>query len=282
MGGGEVLPLQARVGKLLLDGLYEPVDEVVVFGAGHALVAPPEVLGIAQELRVVGSHVEHDRKRPRRGDAADEHVERELSDRNPEAADALIADAQDALAVRDDDDVHLAIRAVSQQLGDPVAERIRDEEAARPPVDVAETLARPGDHRRVDDRDHLFDVVEQQAVEENFVRVLQRPEGDVPPQVGPLREICLVGAAHLLIQRLDAWREQAVKPESGPLLVRKRRALVQGRIPDESDAADAGRRRRRLPLPSRLHVGTIPRAVFSWFMPAETSPGERRGRSAPR
>ena len=97
-----------RSGKLLLDGLHEPVDEVEVRLTGHALVAPAEVLGIVEALRVVGADVEHDRQRPLRADAADERVERELADRDAEAADALVADAQDALAVGDDDDVDLA------------------------------------------------------------------------------------------------------------------------------------------------------------------------------
>ena len=51
--------------------------------------------------------------------------------------------------------------------------RIGDEQAARPAIDVAELLAGHADHRRVDDRHHLGDVVVHKAVEERLVAILQ-------------------------------------------------------------------------------------------------------------
>ena len=148
----EVLPLQAGVRQLLLDGLDELIDEVEIGLARHPLVAPAEVLGVVQPLRVVGPHVQHDRQRPLGADAADQRVQGELADGDAQAAGALVADAQDPLAVGHDDDVHLGVGPVPQQRRDRVAQRVGDEQAAGPAVDVAELLARLRDHRRVDHR----------------------------------------------------------------------------------------------------------------------------------
>ena len=126
---------------------------------------------------------------------------------------------EDPLAVGDDDDVHLAVGAVPQRGADVVAMRVGDEQAARPAVDVAELLAALADHRRVDDRQHLDDVVEQQPVEEHLVGVLQVAQVDVPLEVVVLPPVGLVGADHLLVQRLDLRRQQAVQAEAPALLL---------------------------------------------------------------
>ena len=72
---------------------------------------------------------------------------------------------------------------VAQDLRQPVALRVGHEQAAAAPVDVAELLAGQPDRRRVDDRDHLLDVVDEQPVEEHLVGVLQGTQVDVPVQV---------------------------------------------------------------------------------------------------
>ncbi len=123
----EVLPLQADVGQLLLDGLDELVDKVEVGLPGDPLVAPADVLGVVQSLGVVGSDVEHDGQGPFGANAADERVKRELADRNAEAAGPLVADAQDPLAVGDDDHIHFVMGAIAQERRDCVTQRVRDE-----------------------------------------------------------------------------------------------------------------------------------------------------------
>jgi hypothetical protein len=93
--------------------------------------------------------------------SADERIERKFADGNAEAADALVADAQNAFPVGDNDDVDLWIWMITQQRRNKVAQRIRDEEAARAAVDVAEFLATEGDHGRVNDGQHLVDMIEK-------------------------------------------------------------------------------------------------------------------------
>ena len=224
---GEVLPMQARGRQLLLDRLDELIDEVEVRLTGDPLVPPAEVLRILQALRVVGPDVEDDRQGPLGADSTDERVERELPDGNAQAPRALVADAQDPLAVGDDDDVDLGIGTIAQQRGNRVTHRVGQEQPAWAPVDVAELLARQADDRRVHHGGHLLDVIEEQPVEENFVRVLERAQIDVALEVVRLSLVGLVRAYRLLIKRLHVRWQEAVQAERCPFRVRERRALVE-------------------------------------------------------
>ena len=112
-------------------------------------------------------------------------------------------------------------------------------------IDVAELLAGEADRRRVDDRHHLGQVVEQEPVEQRLVRVLKLAEVDVPLEVGRLSPVRLVGTGHLLLQRLLVRRQQAEQAEGTPFFRRERRPLVeQGafeqQVPAERHLDDVG------------------------------------------
>jgi hypothetical protein len=84
-------------------GVDELVDEGLVAVAAHALVAQAEVERVRRQFLVVRADVEHDRHRALRRQACAQRVQRELADRDAHAAGALVTQAQDALAVGDDD-----------------------------------------------------------------------------------------------------------------------------------------------------------------------------------
>ena len=207
MRGREVLPLQARVRELLLDRLDELVDEVEICLTGNPLVPPAEVFRVLQPLRVVGPDVQDDRQRPLGADSPDERVERQLPDRDAEASGALVADAEDPLAIGDDDHVDLWVGTILQERRNRVAQRVRNEQAPRTPVDVAELLTCQRDDRRVDHGRHLLDVIEEQPVEEDFVGVLESAQIDVALQVVGLPLIRFVRAKRLFLERLDVRRQ---------------------------------------------------------------------------
>jgi len=71
-------------------------------------------LRIVQTLGIIGANVENDGQSARRVNPADKRVQRKLADGNAQTADALIADAEDALAVGDDDNVNVWIGAIAQ------------------------------------------------------------------------------------------------------------------------------------------------------------------------
>ena len=82
----------------------------------------------------------------------------------------------------DEADVRLEPRCAST-LGDAADVVGRDPRPRGAPQDVAELLAGPADGRRVDDRHELLEVLEEHAVEERLVAVLQRGQADVALEV---------------------------------------------------------------------------------------------------
>src|SRR5436190_6116005 len=106
-------------------------------------------------------------------DAAASGVERELADRDAHAAGALIAEAEDALAVGDDDHFSAVELRIGEDLLDALSMLQAQEQSARLAEQPAEMLAAGTHRRRIGDRQKLFDVACQQRVEHRFVGVLK-------------------------------------------------------------------------------------------------------------
>jgi hypothetical protein len=116
-----------------------------------------------------------------------------------------------------------------KQLADVIAQRVRNDQAARTPVNVAEFLARFRDDRGVNDRQHLLDVVEKQAIKENLVGVLKLAKVNVTLEIVVLAEISFVGTSRLFFNGFDYGREKAIKAEGLAFLRGEGGAFVQGR-----------------------------------------------------
>ena len=185
--------------------------ELVEVLAAHAVLAEPHVERVRQQRLVVRAHVEHHRQARRRMNAGARRVERELADRDAHPARALIAQAEDALAVGHDDHAHVLPRPVAEARRDAAAVRVRDVEAARAPEEVTELLARLPDRGRVHDGHHCFEVFRQHAVEERLVAILQAREVDVTLEVVLLPAVVLEHARDLLLDREDVRRQQALR-----------------------------------------------------------------------
>ncbi len=173
VGAGEILPLQKDVRPAALDGSHKGLDKIVVLLAANALVLPADVNGIVEQRFVVGAHVEQHGQAMLRRNAAQRRVERHLADGNAHAARALIAQAEDALAVADHNAAHVVVARVGEDLLDAVLVGIAEEEAARLAPDLGEALASLAHCRRVDDGQQLLDVVGDERVEQRLVVVLQ-------------------------------------------------------------------------------------------------------------
>ena len=155
----EVLPLDDAARPDLGHALDERLDQRVVGRPAQPRRPMAEVQRVGEQRRIVGPDVERDRQRSGPGGCRCRRVQRELADRDGHPAGALVAEAEDPLVVGDDDEPDVVVRALAQELRDPVAVGRRDPRAARPPDDVAELLARPPDRRRVDDRQELLEVL---------------------------------------------------------------------------------------------------------------------------
>ena len=112
----EVLELDEGARPDLLDAGDERLHERVVGRAAQPRRAMAEVERVGEQRRVVRADIERDRQGERRVDAAGRRVQRELADRDGHAARALVAQAQDPLVVGHDDQPHVLVRALAQDL----------------------------------------------------------------------------------------------------------------------------------------------------------------------
>ena len=132
---GEIFPLQQNVRPASLHGGDECFDEVVVLLPAHAMVLPADVDRIAEQRFVVGSRIEQNRQAMLRRNSAERGVERHLPDGDAHAAGALVAEAENALAIADHDAAHIVVARVGENLIDPIPIGIADEQSARPAPD---------------------------------------------------------------------------------------------------------------------------------------------------
>ena len=233
----EVLPLEDGARVDLADARHEGLHHLVVRLAAQAGIAPAHVERVRQQLRPVRAHVQRDGQRHAGMHAGRGGVDRQLADRDGHAARALVAQAQDPLVVRDHDQADLVTRRVAEDLRDPVHVVRGDPDAAGPAPQVAELLARATHGRRVDHRQQLLEVVQQDLVEERLVAVLERCEADVPLQVVRLAPDVLQLQRHLLVHAHHARREQAADAQVVALLVGEGGALVENGVRQERHAA---------------------------------------------
>ena len=195
-------------GNSLLHGGDVGVDQVVV-----ALVADPgvplaQVHLVVEQPEVVGAHVQHHRQHPAGVDAGGRGVDGELADGDLDAADALVADAEDALGVGGDQQVDVvgAETGVPQRGLDLLGVVDRQVHAAGAAELVAEPLDRQPDGGGVDDGQHLGDVLGQQPVEQHLVAVPQVRQVHPLAQVVGLLAVLGVDPPQLAVQRGDPGR----------------------------------------------------------------------------
>ena len=203
------------------------LDELVVLRTADALVLPADINRIVQAFFVVRAHVEQNRQAVLRRDAAQCGVKRHLADGNAHAARALIAQAENAFAVRDHNAAHIVKTRVGENLFDPILVRIAHKKTARPAPYLAEALASLAHYGRINNGQQLLGVVRDQRVEKRLAVVLQiahvavLQEGRSPAVQHPF------AASPLIFKRSDVRRQQPMKAESSSLLFGKGRALVQ-------------------------------------------------------
>ena len=175
-------------------------------------------------------------------DAARRRIDRQFADRDLDAADAPVADAQDLLGVGGQDQVDVA--GTGAEIGECFLDRVgmvdRKVHAARTPALVVILLHRHADGQIVDDGDHLAQVLGEQPVEQHLVAVVQGGQVDVLAECIRQPLVLNVGALDLSPQRADIRREQTREPQRFSFVAGEGRALVQRRRVEHGQAAGLG------------------------------------------
>ena len=153
---------------------------------------------------------------------------------------ALVAQAENPLAVADHNAAHLVKARVGQDLPHAVLLRIAEKQAAGPAPDLAEALAALAHRRRIDDGQQLLGVVLDHRVEKRLAVVLQVAHVAVlekrswPAVQNPL------AALPLVLQGSDMRRKQPMQGERVALLFGKGRALVEPGVQQQLDPVKTG------------------------------------------
>ena len=222
---GEILKLDQYAGEHGARRRNKFVDERVISRPAQPLLAQPDIIGIVQQRLVVGADIKHHRQAELGMNTGTGCIEREFADRNSHAVGAEIAEAEDPLAIGNDDQLR-RVRPIGQQVTNTAPVVGADEQSARPLENVAEPLAGEPDRRRVNERLDLVDIVADNAKEQRLVAIMQRVERHVFLEV--IRQPAQVGhnARGLLLHREDVGRQQAAQAERVALLFGKCRSLV--------------------------------------------------------
>ena len=180
-------------------------------------------------------------------DAPDGGVEGELADGNAHAAGALIAEPEDALAVAHHDGTDAVIAPMGQDPGDAVPVGKTENEAAGLVPDLAEALAALAHGGRIDQRQHLLDIVDQELVEQGLVGILEIAQEGVFLEGRLIAAQRRQAAGRLLLQASDMRRQQAMEIEGVALLLGEGRPLVQHGLVEEIEAGEADLERPYVP-----------------------------------
>jgi hypothetical protein len=157
-------------------------------------------------------------------------IQRQLAHGDAHAARPLIPQSQNPLVVRGHDQPDVWVRGVAEQGRNPVHVVRRDPDATRPPEDMAVLLAGPAHGRRVDDGQQFHQVLDQKAVEERLVAVLEDGEADELLQVVRFGPQVLPFEDDLLFDGHGHRGHQAQELELFSLLRREGHTLVVHRI----------------------------------------------------
>jgi len=236
----KILPLQQNVRPAAFHGTYEGFDEIVVFLAANPVMLPADVDRIVQQRLVVGAHIQQDRQAVLRRNSRQRGVKRHLADGNPHPARALVAEAKNALAVRDHDAANVVIAWIGKDMIDALLVRVAQEQPARFAPDLAEPLAALAHGGRVNDWQQFLDVVFNEGIEERLTGVLQIPHDRVFAKTVGLIVQLLHAPLALFFLGGHIRGQQAMQAEGIAFRLGKGCSLVEPRVQKQIDTGKAG------------------------------------------
>ena len=218
----------------------EGVEELVVAVVADPGVPLTEVERVVEQLQVVGADVQDDGQGAAGVDAAGGGVDGEFADGDLDAADALVADAEDAFGVGGDQQVDVvgAETGVPEGGFDLVGVVDGQVHAAGAAEFLAEPLDGLPDGGGVDHREHLGQVTGQQLVVQDLVAVPQVGQQHPLAQVAALGLVLGVDPAQLALQGGHPGGQQPGEAQRFPLRQGERGAAVDAAGAEDCGAAD--------------------------------------------
>jgi hypothetical protein len=213
----EILEMDQSVRETIPRSLHELVDKSVVLLAAHTRVLQAEVLVVVQQVFVVGSAVQNYGQGAVGVDARAQRVQHQFRNRDQHAANTLVADPENLLAVADSYDINIIVPGILHRLLQIRLNLIRAIDRQENPLRRPEQLAVIRNRRPfrggVDDGEHLLEVLLQDGVVEGFVLGFERRHEGVFADVGRLFAVLRVGAGDLLVEGLHAGGQEALQTE---------------------------------------------------------------------
>src|SRR4051812_45810206 len=170
-------------------------------------MSPSDVERIGQAFWIIRADVEQNRKRRLRVQTAAPCVKREFADRDPHSARALITQPQNPLAICHDDCFDAVEVRAAQDIRDALLMRNAQKKSTGLAKTLAEVLTSETHRRGVDDRQHLFEMTNQQRIKEHFVCVLEAAQEKIPLEVIRQLTKCLQTARYLFVERSHCGRQ---------------------------------------------------------------------------
>eukprot|EP00126_Sphaerothecum_destruens_P011877 Sdes_comp20967_c0_seq1m18903 len=171
--GFKVLKLDHSLGPFQINRGHKLVHQVKIRLPLQPPMAQSQIERILKKRLVVGAHVNHHGEAFEGVDAASSYIQRELPDGDRHSVRPQIAQAEDAAAVGDHDDIDIIVGGVSEDCVELAKVCVGEVDSAGFSVQNGGVLAGVSHCGGVDDGGHFFEVFGEEAVEADFVSVLQ-------------------------------------------------------------------------------------------------------------
>ena len=161
VGTSEVLKVQVQMREHLFSSLYEPIDELIISVAANALMTISEIKRVIQQALPVRAYIQHHRQHFVGVDSGGCRVNSELSNGDLHTVGSPVADTENHLRVRHDDQIDLApVCCIDQRFFDVL--RVVDGQircVLRLNVELTVLFDGLRHHRIVDDGHELHDML---------------------------------------------------------------------------------------------------------------------------
>ncbi|EKD39201.1 MAG: hypothetical protein ACD_75C00476G0001 [uncultured bacterium] len=232
---GKVFELDHASGKDFLNGHDKFFNQLFVFFTAYPRVFQADIQGVVEQYFVVGADIDGNRQAERRMNPATGGVEGEFANRNPHAVGAQIAEAENTLAIGNDNYADILPMPVAKKIADAAFIFRGNVDTAGPAEDMSVLETCQTYRRGIDNWHQFFDIIDKNPIKKRFVAILQAGEKNVTLHIRGFLAKIPQYPLNLFIQAVDPGRQQPTQSECITLLFGKGGTLIECRIPDQGE-----------------------------------------------